>query len=344
MNKKGKATGMGIFLVLAILVVIGLLGTGVYYGIVKQTQVQAPTPLPSDATQQAQTSALLNLGKSASLSVKAVDEQFQGTTKRNVGVNLYVWKSASPNSLIEKNKAMSSVAGTYTSITGLTVGEKISADAYNNSFYSRGVRDKLVSTENEVFDIPVDLISTNLKVRVSDSDTGGVTWSNDVIGSVNATIAQNAESDLDKLSIKNNGTDAVFNFGALAFDLDSNDNNVTIQSVPSLTRGTRLSRLKGARGQDIFVGLHPDLKGRAGIPDGYLLESQEIVFNSIKIKVDASATGKQLITIRVIDKQKFESVAGATAGSIQEGLEDDSTSETDVGAPDYATFGFNVVH
>jgi len=245
-------------------------------------------------------------GKSATVSLAAFDNQADSATQVALASGLYVWKNGI---LVANGEALSST--TRTEVSAAT-GDSLTAIAFDSTYP--------YATETTI-DVDQELVYKNLDTNkgISTSDLQvKFYYDGDVVTSV--TMGASEVIALDKITAKVNTANKAWNPGAICFNVTTGSNIDNID-IPSLTKISVPERI-----DDTFDWCFE-------LPEGLLSEWDTLTIESVEIKA-SSTNPAENITVAFLDKAPFIKIDN----TLGYGLEDDSSSPSDVGIADiYAT-------
>ena len=303
-----KKAQMGILVaILAIVVIFGSVGV---FAMFKSGALGGTTQAAVTAQTTQQIAQATKEGEVASLKAFAYNET-KDAPNTKIGGTAYFWKEGTPTNLLGGANTLSTSA--TISIPSVNVCDTIHGMAFNSYHYGNQVTET-IDTEAEQIELPQSYITSGMGYRIEED---GATETGPSID-----IGANEEDSFNKFVLSQTTADAEFRLKMVCFQSDSGADvtNITTIKVGGLTQVA------------VPVGRKAQQYCWEWAETQVLGEFDEIEFGPVTIKGDSDGcTGdEENVTVTYIDESHYL----AKDGSIKLGVEDDSDSNSDVGATD----------
>ena len=323
-NKKGAGSGGFLALfgvgVALILLVFGLVNYG---GFGQQSVVG-----PASTTQIQQLSQATTSGDTAVLKVTQKDAE--SDTNAQAAVPIYVYDT-NKKVLISDNT--SSSASTTTTVA-TSRGAVLEAVAFGSGYYG----DKQIVTVGDAT-WPVELVVHKYTVqqKMTVFDENGQTVAGPNGGDMNMTISGVTETKtFDHLRIQNNNSNSMWNLRAFAVNLSAGSH---IQKVTLAG-----NYLKAGEGDcQVPQSSRNDIDYLFCLPSAKALHAFDAGYNTGVMAFTADGTNPaELDSFIMLDESYFKSNKAGQIGKILSGMETDSVTPVDAGAPNQV-FALNII-
>lgn len=308
-NKKANWQGTIVVILIAVLV----LGLGVWtrgFGLFPEEEIVTEEKIEKQV-------AAAKAGDISSYKLSAEDNSDNPT---RYAATAYVWNTATPTKL-KGGGSLTLSATTATTIPSTTVGESLTAVAFDSTHYGIETVLDLKGESDEDTLKTLNASSTNEIFLFEDGTKE--------IGSPDLTIAAGATDTFDKWTYKANVADKGINLKGVCFGRNMTGDTSEIVSI-KLDGFSTMTRPYRGRNTYTFCQQLPIAI--------YIEDYATEIFGSIKIEMSSGFTAtRETVNMTLIDEAYFESIDG----SIQLGIETDSPSPADVGLAD-VVIAFNI--
>lgn len=323
-NKKGVA---GSSIALWIIAIVFIVGIGFFINFaVRQTGIDEQTP-EERAVETGNAPDLVQI------KARTIDKETDDT---QVSTTLYAWNPKEPTKMLANGKTTSATAGTDTTIDGVVVGDELELTAFSNATYYGGILSgdkgtlsnikKTITREGETIEVPVHAIMAGgMSIKVYDASSENERYSKacvDADALTNLTLVAGESDDLDAIEIKVNASQKSYYFDSIVFDTPASTNidDITVSGMDETTEAVKFLKDKQ----------NYRFQPTGGVPV-FLREYQKYKTGAVKVKASATDPDDEYVDVYFLDRQQYKSVNGATAGSIQWGVENDKQTEQDIG-------------
>jgi hypothetical protein len=329
MAAKSKGMGLVVTVVIAMLAIVGMFG----YALFGSPQQSAISSEQGQQTLQQVTQAS-NKGNAATVTTAAFDHAADGTPQ--VATHLFVesYTDGAFNGLLNDNTTLSATAKTSVSTA---IGDKLKVASFLTASYYGEVVDytplkesgnnldlRAWSIANPINQINVDCYDDGSKLAV-DWDRG-----------CNITVNADQTNALDSFRIEVNASNVVWRLKGIGFNLTSTSNldDVRVSGAVTTESGSPSGGSSFAESTSLPKRLRNNLN-LLYVVEPYIQLNEFDAIRTSSVQFEASSTNPSEGVFAVfIDEGLYKSTKSATLNKIMSGLEDDASTEVDVGGAD----------